>query len=143
MNLLFLLTPKAACSYVREEDSLRQALERMTLSGYAAIPILNRDGVYLGTLTEGDLLRAMKSLKLTDFREAENYSIMEIPRRRDNEPVSANTNVEDLRGMLLDQNFIPVVDDKDTFIGLVTRKSLMQYYLRQYDAAVKRLTTTA
>ena len=40
MNILFLLTPKAACAYLRAEDTLRQALERMEAAGYAALPIV-------------------------------------------------------------------------------------------------------
>ena len=62
MNILFFLTPKASCSYLRADDSMRQALERMEASGYAALPILAKDGSYCGTLTEGDLLWAIKNL---------------------------------------------------------------------------------
>ena len=66
MNILFFLTPKAVCAYVRAEDSVRQALERMEKNGYAALPILSKDGRYRGTLTEGDLLWAIKNRNLTD-----------------------------------------------------------------------------
>ena len=44
MNLLFFLTPKASCSYLYDDYTLRQALERMEHSGYTALPILNRYG---------------------------------------------------------------------------------------------------
>src|SRR5699024_11795933 len=53
LNILFLLTPKSDCAYVREEDTIRQALERMSAAGFAAVPILAKDGTYRGTLTEG------------------------------------------------------------------------------------------
>ena len=74
MNILFLLTPKSDCAYVREEDTIRQALERMSAAGFAAVPILAKDGTYRGTLTEGDLLWAIKKLYLMDMKEAESHA---------------------------------------------------------------------
>lgn len=132
MNILFLLTPKAVCAHLREEDSIRQALERMETAGYAALPILAKDGSYCGTLTEGDLLWAIKNLCLSDLKEMEKHGIMEISRRKDNEPVAVDTKVEDLMVKAVDQNFVPVVDDRNTFIGIVTRKAVMQYCMNQY-----------
>ena len=71
MNLLFFLTPKATCTYLYDDYTLRQALERMENSGYTALPILTRGGAYCGTLTEGDLLRAFRKLCVMDMRQAE------------------------------------------------------------------------
>lgn len=132
MNILFLLTPKSDCAYVREEDTIRQALERMSAAGFAAVPILAKDGTYRGTLTEGDLLWAIKKLYLMDMKEAESHGIMEIQRRKDNQAVSVTTPVEDLLITAVDQNFVPVVDDRGTFIGIVTRKAIMQYCMDTY-----------
>ena len=127
MNILFLLIPKATCAFVLEDYTIRQALEKMSVSGFTALPILARDGTYRGTITEGDLLWAIKDLFLMDMKEAEQHSIMDIRHRRDNIAVSVNTRVEDLLTTAVDQNFVPVVDDKDTFIGIVTRKAIIQY----------------
>ena len=135
MNILFLLTPKATCAYVREEDTIRQALERMGASGFAAVPILAKDGSYCGTLTEGDLLWAIKNLFLRDMRAAESHGIMEIKRRKNNEAVPVTTRVEDLLHKAVDQNFVPVVDDKGAFIGIVTRKAIMRHCMKAFFAA--------
>ncbi len=126
MNIMFLLTPKAQCAYVREEDTIRQALERMDASGFSALPILGKDGTYLGTLTEGDLLWAVKNLYFLDMREAEGHSVMEIERRRERSLATVTTPMEDLLAMAAEQNFVPVVDDRNTFIGIVTRKAIIQ-----------------
>lgn len=134
MNILFFLTPKAVCAYLRAEDTIRQALERMESAGYAALPILAKDGKYCGTLTEGDLLWAIKNLCISDMRDMENHGIMEISHRRDNKPVSVDTKIEDILSMALEQNFVPVVDDRDKFIGIITRKAIMQYCMKQFFA---------
>ena len=126
-NILFFLTPKAMCAYLYDDYTLRQALEKMESAGYAALPILNKRGEYRGTLTEGDLLWAMKNMCYMDVRQAEAHRIMEISRRKDNVPVKVTTSMHELVDRASTQNFVPVVDDKDAFIGLVTRKAIIAY----------------
>lgn len=126
-NILFFLTPKAMCAFLYDDYTIRQALEKMEAAHYAAVPILNRRGEYRGTLTEGDVLWAMKNMCNMDLRMAESRRIMEIPRRKDYVPVRVTTSMHDLVERATSQNFVPVVDDKDAFIGLVTRKSIIHY----------------
>ena len=95
-NILFFLTPKAMCSFVYDDFTVRQALERMESAGYAALPILNKRGEYRGTLTEGDLLWALKNMCYMDMRQAEARKIMEITRRKDNVPVRVHTGMHEL-----------------------------------------------
>ena len=126
-NILFFLTPKAMCAYLLDDYTVRQALERMETAGYAALPILNKNGEYRGTLTEGDLLWAIKNMCYMDMRQAEARRIMEISRRKDNVPVRVTASMQDLIDRAAGQNFVPVVDDKDTFIGIITRKAIIKY----------------
>ncbi len=126
-NILFFLTPKAMCQFIYSDFTVRQALEKMESSGYTALPILNKQGEYRGTLSEGDVLWAMKNLCNMDLKQAESRRIMEISRRKDNIPVRVTTSMRDLVERAVAQNFVPVVDDKDTFIGLITRKAIISY----------------
>lgn len=130
-NILFFLMPKAMCAFVYDDYTIRQALEKMESAGYAALPILNRRGEYRGTLTEGDLLWALKNMCYMDMRQAEARRIMEITRRRDNIPVRVTTGMQDLVTRASTQNFVPVVDDKDTFIGIITRSAIIKYCSQQ------------
>ena len=126
-SILFFLTPKAMCAYLYDDYTIRQALEKMESAGYTAIPILNRRGEYRGTLTEGDLLWAMKNMCYMDMRQAEARRIMEISRRKDNLPVRVTASMHDLIQRASQQNFIPVVDDYGAFIGIITRKAIINY----------------
>ena len=130
-NILFFLTPKAMCAYLYDDYTMRQALEKMESAGYAALPILNKRGEYRGTLTEGDLLWGIKNMCYMDMRQAEAHRIMEISRRKDNIPVRVTTSMSNLVERASIQNFVPVVDDKDAFIGIITRRSIMQYCAQQ------------
>ena len=126
-NILFFLTPKAMCAFLYDDYTVRQALEKMESAGFAALPILNKRGEYRGTLTEGDLLWALKNLCYMDIRQAEARRIMEISRRKDNIPVRITASMQDLVERAYHQNFVPVVDDKDAFIGIVTRSAIIKY----------------
>ena len=126
-NILFFLTPKAMCAFLYDDYTVRQALEKMEAAGYAALPILNRRGEYRGTLTEGDLLWALKNMCYMDMRQAEAHRIMSIGRRKDHVPVRVTTDMQELVERARSQNFVPVVDDKDAFIGIIPRSVIIRY----------------
>jgi CBS domain-containing protein len=126
-NILFFLKPKAMCAFLHDDYTIRQALEKMESAGYDALPILNKRGEYRGSISEGDLLWALKNICYMDMRQAEAHRIMEITRRKDHLPVRVTTNMRDLVERASTQNFVPVVDDKDAFIGIVTRSSIIRY----------------
>ena len=113
MNILFFLTPKSEVAYIYEDYTIRQALEKMEYHKYSAIPIISKDGKYVGTITD---LKGLEDVPVTD-----------INRKMDNSPVSINADIEDLVIKSLNQNFIPVIDDQDTFIGIIKRRDVIGY----------------
>lgn len=116
MNILFFLTPKSEVAYIYEDYTMRQALEKMEYHRYSSIPIINKDGKYVGTITEGDLLWTIKNELSLDLRAIEDIPITDVKRRKDNRPVSIDANIEDLISKSMNQNFVPVVYDKDTIL---------------------------
>ena len=127
MNILFFLTPKSEVAYIYEDYTIRQALEKMEYHRYSSIPIINKEGKYIGTITEGDLLWTLKNDFFLDLRAIEDISITHVKRRKDNRPVFIDANIEDLISTAMNQNFVPVVDDKDTFIGIIKRRDIIEY----------------
>ncbi len=126
-NILFFLTPKAMCAFVYDDYTVRQALEKIEGTGFNTVPILSRRGEYRGTLTEGDLLWALKNACYLDMRQAEARRIAEINRKKDYIPVRVTTDMHELVRRAINQNFVPVVDDKEAFIGIVTRGDILKY----------------
>ena len=127
MNILFFLKPKAEVAFVYDYHTLRQAMEIMEYHKYSSIPMINREGKYVGTITEGDLLWGLKKLNILNLKGAEDIAITKIARRSDYRPVSADSNMEDLMEKAMDQNFVPVIDDQQNFIGIITRKDIIGY----------------
>lgn len=133
MNILFFLTPKSEVAFIYDNESLRQALEKMEYHKYSALPMISRQGKYIGTITEGDMLWGIKNQYSLNLREAENVPVTSIPRRLDNRPVSADAAMEDLIDKALNQNFVPVVDDQKNFIGIITRKDIIKYFYNKLE----------
>ena len=128
MNILFFLKPKSELAYIYDYHTLRQALEIMEYHKYSSVPILNREGKYVGSITEGDVLWSLKKLNILSIKDAEDISIMKIERRLDYQCVTAESNMEDLIGKAMEQNFVPVVDDQKHFIGIIARRDIIGYY---------------
>ena len=127
MNILFFLHPKSEVAFIYDDDTLRQAMEKMEHHKYSAVPIINRRGKYIGTLTEGDLLWGIKNQFDLNIKGSEKIPVTALSRKQDNSPVRADSNIEDLVDKALNQNFVPVVDDQKNFIGIITRKDIIQY----------------
>jgi CBS domain-containing protein len=129
MNILFFLTPKSEVIYVNEEDTVGQAMDTMEKYKYSAVPIITKAGRYAGTLTEGDLLWGLKNKTDLVQKGLEKVRITEIPRRSDNQPVLVNADMEDLLGKIMNQNFVPVLDDQKNLYLLSTTRNILSVLL--------------
>lgn len=127
MNILFFLTPKEDVAHVDEDDTMRQVLEKMEHHGYTAIPLLSREGKYIGTITEGDLLWFLKDRNFPDLKLLEDMPITSIQRRRDNEAVKIDESMEDLFGKDDEPELRSRRGRQACVIGIVTRKDILAY----------------
>lgn len=130
MNIAFFLLPKSEIVYLSFDCTMRQAMEKMEYHRYTAVPIIDREGKYMGTVTEGDLLWKLKNTPGLSYEGTEKIWLKEIPRRLENKPVSINAHMEDLLSLAALQNFVPVVDDVGTFIGIIRRREIIEYFAR-------------
>jgi len=140
MKIAFFLTPKADVAWVPTTATVRQAIERMEHHRYTAIPVLTPDGGYDSTLTEGDLLWFMKQHPHLRFEDTERVPLAAVTRRMVLRPVDIDAEIEALLDLAIDQNFVPVVDGRQVFIGIVRRRSVLVFF-RERMAATARTAT--
>ena len=131
MNILFFLKPKDEVEFVYDDFSIRQTLEKLDIYGYSAIPILDREGKSIDVISEGDILMYIKNNKDYNLKKAENTNIKQINIRRKTISINVMSNMEDLLDLTLNQNFVPVVDDLNRFIGIITRKDIIKYFYKK------------
>lgn len=125
MNLLRFLIPKSQVSYLEETASVRNGLEKLRHHGYTAIPVIAKDGTYAGTVTEGDFLWMILEQGECALKSLEKRRVADLLRRNWNPPVKVSETMEQLVSRLTEQNFVPVVDDRGVFVGIVTRRAVL------------------
>lgn len=137
MNIAFFLTPKNEVVCENVESSMRQVIERMEHHGYTAIPLIDKDGKYVGTLTEGDLLWKLKNTPDLSFKNTETVKVSDIHRRITHRSVSINADIESLINLAVSQNFVPVTDDNGTFIGIIKRSDIINHCFHEISKLKK------
>ena len=132
-NVAYILKPKQDVAYIFDHITVRQALERMRHKGYTEVPVLHSDGRYVGTVSEGDFLWFI----LDSGLEGDSLSqllrstpVSSLLHRRRNPPARITAPMEELLAQSVTQNFIPILDDRDMFIGIVVRGDIIKYYAR-------------
>ena len=130
MNVISLVTPKAQVAYLYDDFTLRQGLEKLRAHGYTASPVLSREGQYLGTVSEGDFLWQILDQQDNSLRTQEKLPLRRILRRGFNPAVRIDVTMTELLERSMRQSFIPVVDDRGAFVGIVTRQTILRRLTR-------------
>jgi CBS-domain-containing membrane protein len=130
MQISSFLFPKDKVAFITTSMSMLEAMEQLEHHQYSAIPIINSEGKYISTLSEGDLLWKLKNTPGLNFDNMNQVPVTEIKKRIRNECVSINAQMEDMLALAADQNFVPVVNDERVFIGIIRRKDIIEYYTR-------------
>ena len=126
MNVISLLTPKAQVAFLYSDCTVRQGLEKLRTHGYTAVPVLARDGSYVGTVSEGDFLWSILDRKDNSLRAQERVRLSTILRPDFNPAVHIGVRMSELVDRSMRQSFIPVVDDRGAFVGIVTRQNIIR-----------------
>ncbi len=140
MNIASFLSPKVEVTYLRDHMTIRQGLEKMRRGGYTAVPVIDREDRYVGVVSEGDflwnILERNNNIEDITMKKLEDMTIRDIIRMGKVNPVCIDTNMEELLGQAQNQNFVPVIDDRSVFIGIITRSDIIKYFVKkQLDAA--------
>lgn len=128
MNVIAMLKPKCSTTYLHETDSLIDALRIMRESGYSAVPVIDEAGKYVGTVKEGDFLWNVMDCGMGTF---EHTYVKDILKK---DWIVAATDEEGMSTLIeraLSQNFVPIVDDRNCYIGIVTRRDIIQNILNK------------
>ncbi|MFP4974017.1 CBS domain-containing protein [Paenibacillus sp. CN-4] len=130
MEISHFLLPKEQVSYVSLSLSMYDAMRQLEQYHYTAIPIVDDEGRYAGTLSEGDLLWKLKDTPGLTFEGMRSVTVADVPRRFVNESVMIDAEMEDMLSLAADQNFVPVTDTGGQFLGIIRRKDIIEYYNR-------------
>ena len=125
LNVLFSLTPKSEVTYIFDDYKISKVMDIMEETGYTALPIIDRQGRYVGTITEGDILWTMRKNRELNLDCIGEIVVSNMHRKTDIKPVCGSADMIDLIKISLTQNYVPVVDDNNIFIGIITRRDII------------------
>ncbi len=129
-NIISLLTPKSSTFYMEFDSTVRQALEKFDAHKFSVYPLVDELGKYQGSVSEGDLLRFIKNQNNFNLKLAENFKVKDVDKYRPYRSVTIEATMEEVLNLSLEQNFIPVVDDNNTFIGIIKRREVITYLMK-------------
>lgn len=125
MDALRLMLSKDKVNYLYGDCSLEQAMELFIKGGYSAVPIIDDKGGYIGTVCDKDFLRCYSN---PDFEHnKKNMNLIDVVTTDWNPAISLYTDVDNLLLLSMNQNFLPIVDDDGIFVGIITRKAIIQF----------------
>ena len=127
MNIAKIMIPRACTVFLNEKQTVRQGWEVMTRNGYTAIPVLDAEQHYVGTVSEGDFLRHVLDTGSLDKLEMENHRVRELVRRDFCPPISMDAEEGEVVRAALNQNFVPIVDSRNTLCGILTRRGVIAH----------------
>ncbi len=137
MNILRFLVPKSSVEYIFTDATVRQALEKMRYHHYAAIPVLDDDGIYVGSLRHDDIYKYFQTNGRFDYKAAEKDGVMKILDVDYSRPLLHSAPMEDMIEYVKEHNFVPVVDDRGCFIGIILRRDVLAFLFKHYKNTVK------
>ncbi len=122
VNLAFFLTPVAEVVWIPIGARVGEAVDSLRHHGYSAVPVLDAEGRYVGTLTARDLLS-----HLARPGAAASDALDRVTRLRDPRALGIETDIRGLLADAADQNFVPVVDSRGVMMGIVTRRAILTF----------------
>ena len=132
MNILRFVIPKSLVTYISDDNTVRQALEKMSYHRYTANSVIDSEGVYLGTLRNDDVFEYFRRQGAIDMRAAEEDNVLSILNREYARALPHSASVEELVDMVKEHNHVPVVDDRGCFIGIILRRDVLNFLFEHY-----------
>jgi CBS domain-containing protein len=159
MNITRFLTPKSDVAHLSDRTTVETALDAFEKHGYTAVPVVTDDGRYVGTLSAADLLwhlrrvgRRRSAARVPEGQpgpppagalRGDRTRLGKLERRSSNPSVPIGASVESLFDRLLYQSFVPVIDDRGVFVGIVKRSTVLAYLSGLPAPAVQKVDAPA
>ena len=132
MNIAYFLTPKADVRTLYDDNTFRKGLEVMADGKYTVIPVTTRDNLYVGAVSTSDFLWYLYDGEVDEdgnaaTRNVGGVTVGDIMEKGTYPAVNITSTLEQLIERIMNQNFVPVVDARNAFIGIVTRHTVLEY----------------
>lgn len=127
MNTAMLLKPKSMVAYIYGDLFAKEGLKEFIAHGFTAVPVIDREGMYLGVVSERDFLYRLLDAGSVEAADANGYTVADLVSDTRFEAVTIDADMDTLFNRIIEQNFVPVIDSRGMFSGIVTRKDVLMH----------------
>lgn len=120
----------------KNNDSIKESIKKIKLNGTRTLIIINKEKKLLGTLTEGDIQKALiNDLKLDD-------KILQVYNKKPKKILYQNLDNTDLKKFFIDGQYglVPVVKNNNKIVNILTWKDIFidkkSNYLENLDVII-------
>ncbi len=137
MNAFKLMIDKSDCKYLYENTTFEEGLRQFQDGGYTAIPVIKNDGTYVGTIRDKDFL--LRCTNIDDGKTQKDRDCLreltmgDIVESSLNPAVNISKDINDVLLLSMQQNFVPIVDDDNVFVGIITRRDIIKMLTEKKD----------
>ncbi|WP_311465207.1 cyclic-di-AMP-binding protein CbpB [uncultured Abiotrophia sp.] len=124
-KMLDFMIPADNVANVIDQHTLSTGLLILTQSNYTMIPVLSAESKLMGVISMSMIIKAVMTVDAIEMERLDELKVRDVmlsqPVR-----VRANCHLADVLNYLIDQNFVCVVDGDNRFLGIITRKNVLQ-----------------
>lgn len=144
-----LIIPKEKVVTIDPDWSLERALLILTRKQTSSVPVINASGQVEGLISKTDILDFMLHIGRNnnhfDFTGLSEHKVREAL-NLNHQGIMANSIFSFAFEVLVNRSYIPIINEKNQFVGILTRKVLMEkvieYFQKEYLQIVENMQET-
>ena len=124
-KMLDFMIPADNVANVIDQHTLSTGLLILTQSNYTMIPVLSAESKLMGVISMSMIIKAVMTVDAIEMERLDELKVRDVMLRQPVR-VQATCHLADVLNYLIDQNFVCVVDEDNRFLGIITRKNVLQ-----------------
>lgn len=116
---------------VQSNNPLEHALLVLTKTGYNAVPVLGFEGEFLGLISKSHIIEEMFGLDQIDVQLLDGKKVEDLM-DKEVKTLKLDDTLERALHLLIDDNFVCVVDQRNAMQGILTRRQLLKQIRNQF-----------
>lgn len=130
-----IVIPAEMVATVNENNNLQHVFLVLTKIKYSKIPVLDNDNHFKGLISLSMITDQMLTNEGVDGNKLESILVKDVM-QTDVHAIYERENLEVILRYLVDENFLPYIDEDDIFMGIITRREILKeinFLTHNYD----------
>jgi CBS domain-containing protein len=123
-----LIISKDSIVTVHPDWTLERALLRLTRSGYSSVPVINSENQVEGLISKTLILDFMSENQNINYNDLPLFQVHQAM-NKNYMGIWENTPLSFALELMIDRSYVPIIDQKNMFVGILTRQAVLSEIL--------------